>query len=204
MFWLLWSVDFFSRNKIMSKSLKRLIGAVAMGVSALVGSAHGENWIPISSGDMLIFIPQINFQAQQQTAGQYQLSWNELSGATSYTIERQTADTSVAPSGGVLPTYWKFVSETTNTSLSVSNSILDIDLGGSQTYRLSSCDLGICTVADTVTYELNLENLSNAIPQGVLVTVVPPPPPTANLTKNRALFGAVQQDGLCGLRRTAQ
>jgi hypothetical protein len=71
-------------------------------------------------------------------------------------------------------------------------------LGGTQTYRLSSCDQSICTVDDTISYELDLNTLTSAIPQNVQIAQAPPPPPpptpAANLVKSGTLLSAGQDD----------
>ncbi|NQZ07760.1 MAG: hypothetical protein HRT35_11415, partial [Algicola sp.] len=150
------------------KTAKALLLALATAAGSFGAStAHAENWIPIGMGDMLIFVPGIQFEATKVSYSDYQLSWIEQSGATSYKIERLTIDDSVEQTTLDIPTTWALVDEVTTSSIAQHHDISSFELGGHQTYRLSSCVQTTCTELDTISYFLRSKDMPNTIVQNL-------------------------------------
>ncbi len=149
---------------IKKMGLKRLFAGLAMGVTALFGAASAENWVPIASGDITIFVPQYNFQATKVSPGQYNLSWNAQSGATSYKVERLAADPETSATADTIQTLWQTVADTTATSISQTHNLASYDLAGHQNYRLSSCQATVCTEIAALYYFVSNSELQDAIP----------------------------------------
>ncbi|NQZ05943.1 MAG: hypothetical protein HRT35_02170 [Algicola sp.] len=155
------------------KTAKALLLALSTAAGTLGAStAHAENWIPIGMGDMLIFIPSVMFEATKISSSDYQLSWMEQNNATSYKIERLTVDTSVEPTSDGAATIWAPAVEVSTTYFDVHHDITSFDMGGEQTYRLSSCENNTCTELDTVNYKVFSADMANTVPQNFTVTEV--------------------------------
>ena len=154
-------------------SMKRRLAAFALGGCALFGAANAENWIPVGSGDLTIFIPQFNFQANKTSTSDYTLSWNAQSGATSYKVERLFAGVTPATADEIV-TEWRTVADTTATSLTQSHNLSTQDLDGHQLYRLSSCIQTVCTELDELYYFTDKNDLSTTVPQNFTLTHIPP------------------------------
>jgi RHS repeat-associated protein len=170
-------------------SLKGLWGGFILALSALLATPlQAEQWIPITVGKGLIFIPQINFQANNVSPGQYTLSWNGQSNASSYKIERLTADVNTPVNAEEVQTLWQLVAEVTTTSLSQTHDLSTNDLDGHQNYRLSKCQASVCTELDSLYYYVAQDQLQNAIPQDFTLT-------TATTTTKTALNRHADSNG---------
>ncbi|NQZ12653.1 MAG: hypothetical protein HRT35_36340, partial [Algicola sp.] len=147
-----------------------ILGCVALCSSLLSGITQAETWIPIGGSSNLFFIPLINFQAQKLTPADYRLSWHNQSNATSYKVERLTADTQASSTSTEISTHWALISDQVGTSLDVTHNFTTLSLGVNQTYRLSTCDNAApCTVIETISFEIDADNLTSTIPQNVSV-----------------------------------
>ncbi|NQZ12042.1 MAG: hypothetical protein HRT35_33230, partial [Algicola sp.] len=180
------------------KTPKALSGALVLALATAAGSlgvstAHAENWIPIASGDMLIFIPGIQFEATKISYSDYQLSWIEQSGATSYKIERLTIDQDVVQTTALPPTKWALVDEVTTSSVVQHHNITSFELGGHQTYRLSSCVQTTCTELDTVSFLLLSADMPNTMVQNLQEDLTATA--TAHLTLKGGLTSARNANG---------
>ncbi|NQZ08477.1 MAG: hypothetical protein HRT35_15095 [Algicola sp.] len=159
-----------------NKRMQRLAVGMISSIAALSGTVNvmAENWIPIDNAGILIFIPQFNFKAESISPQSYRLSWQEQSNTSSYKIERLSLDISVEVTNADIATHWKVVNDSvTTTSVTQTHDITSFDLGGHQTYRLSSCNAGGCTVLDSLHYFVKTQQLSNTIPQNFTITTTP-------------------------------
>lgn len=139
-------------------------------VSAQTITSPDENWVLIPLDSLIIPIPTINFQAQQVNESQYELSWNNQSGATSYKIERQSVDYFVNNQSLTIPTKWTELTNTTETNFTVDHDLLSFDMGGHQNFRLSKCVDTTCEVLAQLNYFLLAKEHQNTIPQNFTIT----------------------------------
>ncbi|MFT5162349.1 MAG: YD repeat-containing protein, partial [Alteromonadaceae bacterium] len=144
--------------------------ALMLATFAVVSGVHAESWIPIKSGEITIFIPQYNFKATKVAPGQYTLSWNNQSGATSYKIDRLAADPETSATADEIQTIWQTVAEITNNSFNITHDLATYDLAGHQNYRLLSCQSTICTEIGALSYFVSNTELQEAIPQDFTLT----------------------------------
>ena len=150
--------------------LRRLLAGLALGGCTALSAAQAENWIPISSGDLTIFIPQIHFKAEKTAPGAYTLSWNAQSDATSYRVEREVADETTPVDAEHILTKWQTVADLTTTSLTQVHDLTSFDLAGHQNYRLSSCNAGSCNEIGSLYYFVGQSELQNDIPANFTFT----------------------------------
>ena len=148
-----------------------LLSAGLNTVSAQTIKSPDEKWIPIPVGGNTIFIPAVNFSAEQVNQSQYQLSWNNQSGATSYKIERLSVNYSALDNGLTVPEQWTELANSSDTNFTVNHDLLSFDLGGNQTFRLSTCDGTSCEVLAQLNYFLLAKDIENTIPQNVTMAL---------------------------------
>ena len=140
-----------------------LLSAGLNTVSAQTIKSPDEKWIPITVGSNTIFIPGVNFSAEKVNQSQYQLSWNNQSGVTSYKIERLSIDYNAPDNAFNLSTKWTELANSSDTNFTVNHDLLSFDLGGNQTFRLSTCDGAICEVLAQLNYFLLAKDVENTI-----------------------------------------
>ncbi|NQZ12849.1 MAG: hypothetical protein HRT35_37345, partial [Algicola sp.] len=147
-----------------------LLGRVLLCIALMSTAVTAETWIPISNDGLTFFIPKINFHAEQLSASDYRLSWHEQSNTDTYKVERLVADLNASNNSTEIATKWDLINEQTGNSLDVTHNLTSLGLGVNQSYRLSTCSGANCTAIETVSFQVDVDNLTNTIPQNVQVS----------------------------------